>query len=116
MRKFKIVPLLLLVSIIFMFMLMSLATAQEVLEKVPEKVVFFSTEEDFVPQKPKPSYGNPIISDGDLLNSAGYIYMRNQELLDKFRVPFDLGLDAVDVIDIKGRLVVFSTELDHPKG
>ena len=116
MRKFKFVPLLLLVSITFMFTLMGLATAQEVLEKVPEKGVFFSTEEDFVTRGPKPSDGNPIISDGDLLNSAGYVYMRNQELLDKFRVRFDLGLDAADVIDIEKGFVAFSTELDHPKG
>lgn len=55
MRKFKIVPLLLLVSIIFM--LIGLANAQE--EPIPN--IFFSVEEDFVTQGPVPSDGNPII-------------------------------------------------------
>lgn len=76
MRKFKIIPLLLLVSI--MFMLMGLATAQC---EVPLERIFFSTEEDFVAQGPEPSDGNPIISDGDLLNAEGYVYMRNHETL-----------------------------------
>lgn len=80
MLKFKISPLLLLVSIIII--LMGLATAQC---EVPLKGVFFSTEEDFVTQGPKPSDGNPIISDGDLLNAAGYVYMRNYELLGVFK-------------------------------
>jgi hypothetical protein len=103
--------MLLLVSIIFM--LIGLATAQC---EVPLKGVFFSTEEDFVTRGPKPSDGNPIISDGDLLNATGYVYMRNYELLGIFKVEFDLGLDAVDVIDIEKRFVAFSTELDHPEG
>jgi hypothetical protein len=47
-----------------------------------------------------PFDGNPIISDGDLLNAAGYVFMRNHELLDKPEVPFDLGLDATNAIDI----------------
>ena len=111
MRKFKISLLLLLVSIIII--LMGLATAQC---KVPLESVFFSTEEEFVTQGPKPSDGNPIISDGDLLNAAGYVYMRNYDLLDVFNVKFDLGLDAVDVIDIGQRFVAFSTELDHSEG
>jgi len=111
MRKFKISLLLILVSIIFI--LMGLATAQC---EVPLKGLFFSTEEDFVTQGPVPSDGNPIISDGDLLNAAGYVYMRNYELLGVFGVKFDLGLDAVDVIDIEKVFVAFSTELDHPKG
>lgn len=92
-------------------------TAQEEPEKkIPERVVFFSTEEDFVTQGTEPSDGNPIISDGDLLTSAGQVYMRNSELLSAFNVRFDLGLDAVDVIDVEKRLVIFSTELDHPQG
>ncbi len=111
MRKFKISLLLLLVSIIFV--LMGLATAQC---EVPLERIFFSTEEDFVTRGPVSSDGNPIISDGDLLNAAGYVYMRNLKLLSVFRVPFDLGLDAADVIDIEGGIVAFSTELDDPKG
>jgi len=74
MRKFKIVPLLLLVFIIFM--LIGLANAQE-----PILHIFFSVEEDFVTQDPVLSDGNPIISDGDLLNTGGYVYKRNLELL-----------------------------------
>ena len=109
MRKFKIVPLLLLVFIIFM--LIGLANAQE-----PKVHIFFSVEEDFVNQGPVPSDGNPIISDGDLLNTGGYVYKRNLELLKEFEVEFDLGLDAADVIDIEDGFVAFSTELDHPKG
>jgi hypothetical protein len=92
---------------------MGLATAQC---EVPLNVVFFSTEEDFVTRGPVPSDGNPIISDGDLLNAAGYVYMRNLKLLSKFDGKFDLGLDAADVIDIEGGLVAFSTELDYPPG
>ena len=114
MRRLRISPLLLLVSITCI--LMGPATAQEDPNEVPERGVFFSTEEDFVPQGPEPRDGNPIISDGDLLNSAGYVYMRNSELLNVFDVGFDLGLDAADVINVKDRLVIFSTELDHPWG
>ncbi|MCJ7729090.1 MAG: hypothetical protein MUO27_04330 [Sedimentisphaerales bacterium] len=110
MRKFKISLLLLLVSIIII--LMGLATAQC---QVPLESVFFSTEEDFVSKNAKSSDGNPIISDGDLLNATGYVYMRNYELLGVFEVKFDLGLDAVDVIDIEKKFVAFSTELDHPE-
>jgi len=97
-------------------MLMGSATAQEEPNEVLERGVFFSTEEEFVTQGPEPHDGNPIISDGDLLNSAGYVYMRNSELLSVFNVRFDLGLDAVDVIDVEHRFVIFSTELDHPQG
>jgi len=114
MQEFKISPLLLLVSITCMLMVP--ATAQEVPKEVLESGVFFSTEEDFVTRGPEPHDGNPIISDGDLLNSAGYVYMRNSELLSVFDVGFDLGLDAAHVIDVENRLVIFSTELDHPQG
>ena len=107
MRKFKISLLLILVFIIFI--LMGLANAQE-----PK--IFFSVEEDFVNQDPVPGDDNPIISDGDLLNAAGYVYMSNLKLLSAFEVEFDLGLDAADVIDIEDYFVAFSTELDDPKG
>lgn len=109
MRKSTISAVLLLFII---SMLMSSATAQE----VPEKSIFFSTEEDFVTQGSEPPDGNPIVSDGDLLNLAGHIYARNRELLGAFDVRDDLGLDAVDVIDVDDRFVAFSTELDHPNG
>ena len=111
MRKFKISLLLLLVSIIFI--LMGLATAQC---EVPLNGVFFSTEEDFVTQGHVPSDGNPIISDGDLLNMGGYVYMRNLWLLKVFEGEFDLGLDAADVIYKEKNFVAFSTELDDPMG
>lgn len=114
MREFKMIPLLLLVSITCM--LMGSEKPQEEPEKVLKRGIFFSTEEEFVTRGPKPPDGNPIISDGDLLNSAGQVYMRNSKLLGAFRVRYDLGLDAADVIDVKGGLVAFSTELDHPRG
>ncbi|NIM18037.1 MAG: hypothetical protein GTO45_39170 [Candidatus Aminicenantes bacterium] len=110
MERMKIRSMVLLVSIIFL--LMCTATAQH----VREKGIFFSTEEEFVIRGLKPADGNPIISDGDLLNSAGYVYMRNYELLKKFKARSDLGLDAADVINIRGHFVAFSTELDHPYG
>jgi hypothetical protein len=80
-----------------------------------EGSIFFSTEEDFISGVAQED-GNPIISDGDLLNSLGMVYMRNYELLNNFQVEYDLGLDAVDVINTEERLVAFSTELAHPDG
>jgi hypothetical protein len=82
------------------------------------KNLAFSTEEDFVTQGPIPPDGNPIISDGDLLTApiggvgACIICARNADLLLSFQVPYDLGLDAVDVIDVERYLVAFSTELN----
>jgi len=81
-----------------------------------EEGIFFSTEEDFVTQGPEPADGNPIISDGDLLNSRGRIYLRNYELLQPFKVQNDLGLDAAEVLDVEEKVVAFSTELDDPFG
>ncbi|MFC2106204.1 hypothetical protein ACFLS0_05605 [Candidatus Bipolaricaulota bacterium] len=74
----------------------------------------FSTEEDFVTFGPEPADGNPIISDGDLLGIGCVVCARNQDLLKDFDVNEDLGLDAVDVIDVERYLVAFSTELDSP--
>lgn len=95
-----------------MFVLIGLAIAQE----PPKEEVFFSTEEEFITRGSMPPDGNRIISDGDLLNSAGTVYMRNQKLLIAFRVRLDLGLDAAAVIDAEQGFVAFSTELDHPDG
>ncbi len=81
-----------------------------------ERVFFFSIEEEFVTQGPEPADGNPIISDGDLLTSNGMVYMRNAELLSVFKGEFDLGLDAVHVLDVQDRIVAFSTSLDDPNG
>lgn len=78
--------------------------------------IAFSTEEDFVTRGPVPFDGNPIISDGDLLGKGCVICRRNAELLEMFDVREDLGLDAVDVIDVETGLVAFSTELDSPHG
>ena len=75
----------------------------------------FSTEEDFVTQGPEPADGNPIISDGDLLGPDGAVCARNIDLLHStFDVVDDLGLDAVDVLDVESYLVAFSTDLDSP--
>jgi hypothetical protein len=76
----------------------------------------FSTEEDFMMTKGEPYDGNPYISDGDLLSQSGQVCARNADLLVNFNpagvAAADLGLDAVDVLNLPGRLVAFSTELD----
>ena len=74
----------------------------------------FSTEEDFVTWGPEPPDGNPIISDGDLLGPNCEVCARNLDLVGRFDVSDDLGLDAADVIDVESYLVAFSTELDSP--
>jgi hypothetical protein len=71
----------------------------------------FSTEEDFVTQGPVPPGGN-IISDGDLLGANCTVCARNADLLKIFQVEYDLGLDAVDVLDAETSLVAFSTSLN----
>ena len=76
----------------------------------------FSTEEDFVTRGPEPPDGNPIISDGDLLGPNCDVCARNFDLVGRFDVTQDLGLDAADVIDVGDYLVAFSTELDSPHG
>jgi hypothetical protein len=114
MKNLKFSQLLMFVSVIFIIT-MGTTLAQEESGTSKDKGIFFSTEEDFITQGPKPTDGNPIISDGDLLHSSGIVYMRNKELLKKCcKVRYDLGLDAVDVIDVKGKIVAFSTELDDP--
>jgi len=72
----------------------------------------YSTEEDFLSQGPVPPDGNPIISDGDLLNRTGAVCMRNRDLLQRWKIGVDLGLDAVDVLSVEQGLVAFSTELN----
>ncbi len=80
----------------------------------------FSTEQSFITHGPDPYDGNPLVSDGDLLSLNGQVCARNADLLRAFypegRVPADLGLDAVDVLDIETKLVAFSTEIDDPRG
>lgn len=74
----------------------------------------FSTEEDFVSYALEPPDSNPIISDGDLLSANGRVCARNADLLAVFEPGADLGLDAVDIINVDNYLVAFSTELDDP--
>ncbi|MFQ5854559.1 MAG: hypothetical protein ACE5LU_02790 [Anaerolineae bacterium] len=76
----------------------------------------YSTEEDFVTQGPEPADGDPVISDGDLLNRFHTVCMRNADLVQVFDVRSDMGLDAVDVLDVDQQLVAFSTELNSPFG
>jgi hypothetical protein len=79
----------------------------------------FSTEEDFVMLEGTAYDGDPYVSDGDVLSLDGQVCARNQDLLAPFfvgRYTPDLGLDALDIIDIPHRLVAFSTELDDPDG
>jgi hypothetical protein len=79
----------------------------------------FSTEEDFTMQNSEPYDGDPVISDGDLLSRNGQLCARNRDLLAAFagdkRIP-DLGLDAVDILDIPDRILALSTEIDDPGG
>jgi hypothetical protein len=75
----------------------------------------FSTEEDFMMMRGEPFDGNPYISDGDVLSPSGEVCARNAELLQRFDVRVDLGLDGLDILDLEG-LVAFSTELDSPFG
>ncbi len=76
----------------------------------------YSTEEDFLTQGPTPADGNPLISDGDLLGRSHTVCARNRDLLASWDVSDDLGLDAVDILDVDRNLAAFSTELDDPQG
>ncbi|MCC7352198.1 MAG: hypothetical protein IT330_00470 [Anaerolineae bacterium] len=76
--------------------------------------VGFTVEENFVTQGPTPADGNKVISDGDLLSPNGRICARNADLLAVFQQRTDLGLDAVDIINLQPELVAFSTELNDP--
>ena len=78
------------------------------------RTLAFSTEEEFVTRGPEPPDGNPIISDGDLLGKDCVVCARNADLLYKFDVSIDLGLDAVDMVSVEAAYVAFSTELDSP--
>jgi hypothetical protein len=76
----------------------------------------FSVEEDFMMTRGEPFDGNPYISDGDLLSMNGQVCARNSELLQRFDVRPDLGLDGVDILDFESGVVAFTTELDSPFG
>ena len=91
------------------------ADEQAVLTNLPAcKDLGFSTKEDFLTQGPVPALGNPIISDGDLLGPAHAACARNAELLAFWKIPVDLGLDAVDIVSVDLPLVAFSTNLSDP--
>ena len=113
MRTLKITVLCAIVSVTLL--LLGSATAQEIHKHVNKSGVYFSTEEDFVSRGPQLP-GGPLISDGDLLISAGHVYMRNSKLLTHWDMSIDLGLDAADVVNSEDGFVAFSTELDHPGG
>lgn len=77
-----------------------------------------STEEDFMADSGH--LANPYVSDGDLLSLNGQVCARNADLLQVFysgsQAPADLGLDAVDILDVSRGIVALSTELDDPEG
>jgi hypothetical protein len=75
----------------------------------------FSTEEDFLAGVPIKD-GNQLISDGDFLSTNGEVCARNWELLQRWEIRPDLGLDAVDLVDLEQQLVAFSTEINDPRG
>lgn len=84
--------------------------------------LLFSTSEDFTMQRGEAPDGNPIVSDGDLLNfdpGSGQttVCLRNAQLLRRFDIPeTDLGLDAVAALGEKRETLAFSTELDSIHG
>ncbi len=85
------------------------------------KGLVFSTEEDFLSRGKEPPDGNPLVSDGDLLaydaaSANTIVCARNRDLVQRFDVSEDVGLDAVDVIDAEAGIIAFSTELDSPHG
>ncbi len=79
----------------------------------------FSTEEDFIAHTdPLPYPGNAYVSDGDMLSLTGKVCMRNADLTAAWfggAVGPDLGLDALDILDIEKPIIAFSTEVDDPK-
>ena len=95
---------------------------EELLEALsPCKGVVFSTEEEFVAQAGAPPDGNPVVSDGDLISfdpsgGTAQLCARHRDLLGRFELLADLGVDAVDVVSPTEFLIAFSTELDDPRG
>lgn len=79
----------------------------------------FSTEEDFIARDVQIFDGNPYVSDGDMLSPSGQVCMRNAQLLAAWFATApgpDLGLDALDILNINGPVIAFSTEVDDPLG
>ncbi len=124
-RQFAIVMIAtILLSVLTVIPVMSQSKDENVTHFIPEvdkatgicKMLYFSTEEEFITQGPEPADGNPIISDGDLLGPGCVVFARNKKLLEKFDTERDLGLDAADVLNEERFLVAFSTSLDDPNG
>lgn len=115
MRAHRVLPVILVIAGLLL-VFVGVAQAQQPASLSDCADFAFSTEEDFLSQGPIPPDGNPLISDGDLLSATGRVCLRNRELLGKWGISVDLGLDAVDVVDVASGLVVFSTELDDPRG
>ena len=124
-RQFAIVMIAtILLSVLTVIPVMSQTEYENVTQFIPDvdkatgicKMLYFSTEEEFITQGPEPPDGNPIISDGDLLGPSCVVFARNKKLLEKFYTERDLGLDAADVLDVERFLVAFSTSLDDPNG
>jgi hypothetical protein len=124
-RRFAIVMIAtILLSVLTVIPVMSQTEYENVTQFIPDvdkatgicKMLYFSTEEEFITQGPEPPDGNPIISDGDLLGPGCVVFARNKKLLEKFDTERDLGLDAADVLDVERFLVAFSTSLDDPNG
>jgi hypothetical protein len=124
-RQFALVLIaVILLSALTVMPVMSQVADENVADVIPDadktagicKMLYFSTEEEFITQGPEPPDGNPIISDGDLLGPGCVVFARNHKLLLKFDTERDLGLDAADVLDMERFLVAFSTELDDPNG
>ena len=76
----------------------------------------FSTEEDFMMMEGTAYDGSPYVSDGDVLSPSGQVCVRNADLLNRFDVTADLGLDGLDILNFDPGLIAFSTELDSPFG
>lgn len=115
MRKRNQVALLVLVLSMILLAMPRQVTSQVETDMNFCQELAFSTEEDF--------FGlDTVISDGDLLGvTEGEPYVcgicaRNADLVGRFDVNVDLGLDAADVIVTESEpwLVAFSTELDSP--
>ena len=98
-RQFAIVMIAaILLSVLTVIPVMSQSEYGNVTHFIPEvdkatgicKMLYFSTEEDFVTQGPEPADGNPIISDGDLLGPGCVVFARNHKLLTAFKTERDL--------------------------
>ncbi|MCP5082555.1 MAG: hypothetical protein GY948_12770 [Alphaproteobacteria bacterium] len=108
------------ISVLFIALLASSpASSQVTAEKC--RGVLFSTSEDFTMQESEPPDGNPIISDGDLLQFVPGVgtklCLRNAQLIRQFDITgVDLGLDAFWAITPRRNIIAFSTELDSVHG